>query len=226
MAEDKISLKVVKLALLGDSSVGKTALCNSLMNLEFSEEKLSTIGIDKLETKFPLKNGTEIKLVLWDTAGQERFRSMALKTLRAVQGIVVVFDVTKRKTFESVNSWLEEIRECLDNPCLILFGNKIDIDKKEWQVTKEEVEKFAGSLNLTYFETSAKTKQGLNEGFSFIVNKAYDRVKAQSGINLEEDEYEIVNGCFGKKKRRKKKNKDKDKDKDSDKGKVKEKNKK
>ena len=118
------------------------------------------------------------------------------------------------------------IRECLDNPCLILFGNKIDIDKKEWQVTKEEVEKFAGSLNLTYFETSAKTKQGLNEGFSFIVNKAYDRVKTQSSFNLEEDEYEIVNGCFGKKKRRKKKNKDKDKDKDSDKGKVKEKNKK
>ena len=229
MAEDKISLKVVKLALLGDSSVGKTALCNSLMNLEFSEDALASIGIDKLETKFPLKNGKEIKLILWDTAGQERFRSMALKTLRAVQGIVVVFDVTQKKTFESVNSWLEEIKECLDNPCLVLLGNKIDKIKEEWEVTKEEAEKYAKSLNLAYFETSAKTKQGLNDAFSFIVNKAYDKVKIQNGINLEEeeekeDEYEYVNGCFGKKKRRKKKNKGKEGDKD--KNKVKDKSKK
>ena len=229
MAEEKISLKVVKLALLGDSAVGKTALCHALLNLDFSEDALASIGIDKLETKYPLKNGKEIKLILWDTAGQERFRSMAKQTLRAVQGIVVVFDVTAKRTFENVNLWLEDIKECIDNPCLVLFGNKADMPNEKWEVTKEEAEQYAKKMNLQYFETSAKTKQGLDEGFSFIVNKAYDTAKAQQGIIIDgdeqkEEEYEYVNGCFGKKKKKKKKNKDKDGSKDKEK--VKDKSKK
>ena len=229
MAEEKISLKVVKLALLGDSAVGKTALCHALLNLDFSEDALASIGIDKLETKFPLKNGKEIKLILWDTAGQERFRSMAKQTLRAVQGIVVVFDVTAKRTFKNVNLWLEDIKECIDNPCLVLFGNKADMPNEKWEVTKEEAEQYAKKMNLQYFETSAKTKQGLDEGFSFIVNKAYDTAKAQQGIIIDgdeqkEEEYEYVNGCFGKKKKKKKKNKDKDGSKDKEK--VKDKSKK
>ena len=229
MAEEKISLKVVKLALLGDSAVGKTALCHALLNLDFSEDALASIGIDRLETKYPLKNGKEIKLILWDTAGQERFRSMAKQTLRAVQGIVVVFDVTAKRTFENVNLWLEDIKECIDNPCLVLFGNKADMPNEKWKVTKEEAEQYAKKMNLQYFETSAKTKQGLDEGFSFIVNKAYDTAKAQQGIIIDDDEQkeeedEYVNGCFGKKKKKKKKNKDKDGSKDKEK--VKDKSKK
>jgi len=229
MAEEKISLKVVKLALLGDSAVGKTALCHALLNLDFSEDALASIGIDRLETKYPLKNGKEIKLILWDTAGQERFRSMAKQTLRAVQGIVVVFDVTAKRTFENVNLWLEDIKECIDNPCLVLFGNKADMPNEKWEVTKEEAEQYAKKMNLQYFETSAKTKQGLDKGFSFIVNKAYDTAKAQQGIIIDDDEQkeeedEYVNGCFGKKKKKKKKNKDKDGSKDKEK--VKDKSKK
>ena len=77
----------------GPSGKGKTAVCNSLMNIEFAEDMLSTIGSDRLETKFPLKNGQNIKLVLWDTAGQERFRSVALNALKAAQGVIIVFDL-------------------------------------------------------------------------------------------------------------------------------------
>ena len=204
MTDNKISVKAIKVALLGDSSVGKTAICNSLMNIEFSQDMLSTIGSDKLETKFPLKNGNEIKLILWDTAGQERFRSVALKAIKAVQGIVVVFDVTVRKSFENIDSWLEEIKNNFTNPSLVLFGNKVDMDKEKWEVTKEEVEQYAKKMNLQYFETSAKTKKGLNEGFSYIVNESYNKIGGNpDGIKIdEEEEGEIVNGCFGKKKRR------------------------
>ena len=103
------------------------------------------------------------------------------------------------------------------------------MDKEKWEVTKEEAEQYAKKMNLQYFETSAKTKQGLDEGFSFIVNKAYDTAKAQQGIIIDGDEqkkeeYEYVNGCFGKKKKKKKKNKDKDGSKDKEK--VKDKSKK
>jgi len=206
MTDNKISVKAIKVALLGDSTVGKTAICNSLMNIEFSQDMLSTIGSDKLETKFRLKNGTEIKLILWDTAGQERFRSVALKAIKAVQGIVIVFDVTLKKSFQNIDLWLEEIKNNFNNPSLVLFGNKVDMDKEKWEVTKEEAEQYAKKMNLQYFETSAKTKKGLNEGFSYIVNESYNKLGGgDDGIKIDEDEWEIVNGCFGKKKRRKKK---------------------
>ena len=206
MTDNKISVKAIKVALLGDSTVGKTAICNSLMNIEFSQDMLSTIGSDRLETKFPLKNGTEIKLILWDTAGQERFRSVALKAIKAVQGIVIVFDVTLKKSFQNIDLWLEEIKNNFNNPSLVLFGNKVDMDKEKWEVTKEEAEQYAKKMNLQYFETSAKTKKGLNEGFSYIVNESYNKLGGgDNGIKIDEDEWETVNGCFGKKKRRKKK---------------------
>ena len=228
MADKKVALKAIKIGLLGDSQVGKTALCRALMNYDFDPEIISTIGNIKLETRFELKDGNEIKLILWDSAGQERFRSVALNTLKAVKGIILVFDVTLKASFDNVNSWLNEISENLNDPCLVLFGNKIDRNKDEWEVTQEEAKKFAEERNLTYFETSAKTKEGLKEGFSYIVNEAYEKIKGNSNANnnvivLEnkEDENEGENnkdkvkqevveiktstGCFGWRKKKKKK---------------------
>ena len=212
MTDKKISLKAIKIGLLGDSTVGKTAICNSLLGLEFNQDMLSTIGSDKLETKFLLKNGNEIKLILWDTAGQERFRSVALKAIKAVQGIVLVFDVTKKSSFDNIGSWLEEIKENLQNPCLILFGNKVDMEKDKWQVNSNEAKAYAEKMKLPYFETSAKTKQGIQDGFSYIVNETYEKVEGKMNGNIKIGDDVIVEktGCFGKKKK-KSKNEDKKK---------------
>lgn len=206
MAEKKISLKAIKIALLGDTSVGKTAICNALMNLEFTTDMLSTIGSDKLETKFVLKNGNEIKLILWDTAGQERFRSMALQALKIAQGVVLVFDVSNRKTFDNISQWLQQIKDQLQNPSLVLFGNKADLEKEKWKVSTEEAKKYAQTKGLTYFETSAKTRQGINDGFDYIVNETYNRVEGIKNKNLKlGEEVEEKTGCFGKKKSKKNK---------------------
>jgi small GTP-binding protein len=228
MADKKVALKAIKIGLLGDSQVGKTALCRALMNYDFDPEIISTIGNIKLETRFELKDGNEIKLILWDSAGQERFRSVALNTLKAVKGIILVFDVTLKASFDNVNSWLNEISENLNDPCLVLFGNKIDRDKDEWEVTQEEAKKFAEERNLTYFETSAKTKEGFKEGFSYIVNEAYEKIKGNSNTNnnvivlenkeeenegennkdnvkQEVEEIKTSTGCFGWRKKKKKK---------------------
>ena len=228
MADKKVALKAIKIGLLGDSQVGKTALCRALMNYDFDPEIISTIGNIKLETRFKLKDGNEIKLILWDSAGQERFRSVALNTLKAVKGIILVFDVTLKASFDNVNSWLNEISENLNDPCLVLFGNKIDRNKDEWEVTQEEAKKFAEERNLTYFETSAKTKEGLKEGFSYIVNEAYEKIKGNSNANnnvivlenkeeenegennkdnvkQEVEEIKTSTGCFGWRKKKKKK---------------------
>ena len=211
MADENINRTVIKIALLGDSRVGKSTIVNKFINLDFKDDLLSTIGSDRFETKFTLKNGEKIKLIIWDTAGQERFRSIALKALKAVQGVILVFDLTNRETFENITKWIETANENLKTPNLVLFGNKADLDKTMWKVTKEEAEDFAQKLNMKYFETSAKTRQGLEDGFSSITNDTYNRIKdtkdGEGGVQIKkDDDDEYVVGCFGKKKKKKKKN--------------------
>ena len=187
MAEAKIKRNAIKIAMLGDSQVGKTAICQTYMNIEFCENNLSTIGIEKLETQIKLRNGEEIKLILWDTAGQERFHSIALNSIRTAQGVAVVFDFTKRITFENITKWLDEIKDNFNNACVVLFGNKCDIPENEWTVTREEAKKFAEEKKIPFFETSAKENINIKEGFEEVVNAAYERFEGtlDEGIKLE-----------------------------------------
>ncbi len=202
---ESINLSAIKIALLGDSTVGKTAICNSFMKLEFSQDMLSTIGQEKIERKYNLKNGKEIKLVIWDTAGQERFHSIAIKALKSAQGVIIVYDVTKKETFDHVNNWLETIKEEMPEPNLILFGNKIDLENRE--VSFEDAEKYANKNNLKYFETSAKLNKGINEGFEYIINDSYKKAEDKANknniviTNKNIGKKKEKGGCFGKKKK-------------------------
>ena len=204
--EKKIKRKAIKIAMLGDSLVGKTSICTAFKDNIFTEEKMATIGEDKFETKIMLKNGEEIKLCIFDTAGQERFHAIAVKAIRMVQGVVVVFDVTSRQTFENVIKWLEEIENSFNKVCIVLFGNKVDMDKRE--ITEEEARKFADEKKIPYFETSAKTNKNIKEGFSRIVNEAYDMYeKIQDGIKLKKNKkVEKQKCCSGGEKDKNKKN--------------------
>ncbi len=156
MEEPQIKRTCIKFVMLGDSEVGKTSICNSYLNIEYSNNYLSTIGHDTYKSKIKMRNGEEMKLIIFDTAGQERFRSISLKAIKSVQGIVVVFDLGNRKSFENVNYWLEEIKNNYKNVVIVLFGNKCDIDERA--VTTEEIQKLVKENNLTYYETSAKIK--------------------------------------------------------------------
>ena len=156
MSENNIEATVIKIGLLGDGKVGKSAICNIFLGLEFNIDTMTTIGSEKFEKKINLKNGKEIRLILWDTAGQERFRSAALRTIKFVQGIVLVFDVSDKKSFENINMWLEEINDNFENPCLVLFGNKIDKPKKEWEITPEEIKEFAKQKKWLFLKLQRK----------------------------------------------------------------------
>ena len=183
MAEDKIALTVAKIGLLGDSRVGKSSIIQSYAGLPFSENYLSTIGSDKYQTQFTLENKKNIKLIIYDTAGQERFRSIALNAFKAMHGIVLVADLTNKVSFSNIKMWLQNIQENLHDPCLVLFGNKADYPKDKWEVTSEEAKKYAEDNKLVYFETSAKTKQGIIEGIAYIAHQAYKKAeqKLKSG---------------------------------------------
>ena len=197
----------VKIGFLGDPHVGKTSLCNNYNGIEFDENIVPTIGAEKFEKKIRIKSGDEIKLIYWDTSWQERFRSSSFKCIRSVHAIILVFDITSKSSFENLNHWLEDIKDNFDNPNLVLFGNKVDLEEKR-EVSKEEIEKFAKNNKIAYFETSAKTGNGINEGFDYIANETYHKLCSRNvprNIILDEDEYTA--GCFGKKKKKKKKKK-------------------
>ena len=129
-----------------------------------------------------MDNGKEIKLIIWATNGQERYHSISLQSIRMLAGIVIVADLTNKKSFENINIWLKDIKNNFDNTCVVLFGNKADL-KDKMEITSEEAKKYAEKNGLIYFETSAKTKQGINEGFSYIANQAY-KIAEQNFIKI------------------------------------------
>ena len=195
MSDEHIRRKALKITFLGDSAVGKTCICNRILKLDFREGSLATIGKDKMVCKMKMRDGKEMKIVLWDTAGQERFFAIAVNTVKNAQGILIVFDVGKRSSFENVNMWLEQIRLNSEIVPVVLFGNKCDIDKEKRVVSKEEAEKLADKLNMKYFETSAKDNIGIDEGFEEIINLAYDTFKYSTGKDLNDVNSKEKGGC-------------------------------
>ena len=161
----------MRIIVFGDNMVGKTCILNRFMAHEYYQENLTTIGIDKLTTKIKLNNGKEMKVILWDTSGNERYRSLAIKNIKYSDGCIIVFDVTSKESFFSVSTWLDSIKEDYPNFLVILFGNKVDIDKSKWKVTNEEINKFIKEKDLKYFEVSAKNNIGINEGIEYIINE-------------------------------------------------------
>ena len=167
--------KVVRIIVFGDNMVGKTCILNRLIARKYSEETLTTIGTEKFWTKIKLNNGKEMKVILWDTSGNERYRTLAIKNIKYSDGCIIVFDVTSKKSFLSVSTWLDLIKVVYPNFLVILFGNKVDIDKYKWEVTNEEINKFIKEKNLKYFEVSAKNNIGINEGIEYIINEFCDK---------------------------------------------------
>ena len=181
--KEKENREIIRITLLGNYEVGKTTLRNVFLDIDFSENILSTVGINKVDTKFKLNDGKEIKLIIWDTAGQERSHSIAITSVKNSQGIILVYDITNRKSFEDLNMWINDINNATDKASIILFGNKCDLQNRE--VSKEEAEKFAKKNNIPYIETSAKLKLNINEGFSIVANDAYKKFGFAYGLKLK-----------------------------------------
>ncbi len=181
------NFKPIRIKILGDSPVGKTSILNSFIGNAFSKEILPTVGIEKIEKRIKLKKGEVIKLSLLDSSGKVRFREVELKQVRYINGIILVFDFTSKDSFNNINSWICQIKEIAPEKIIVLFGNQIDKEKKEWQVTSEKAKEYAKKMNLAFFETSAKTGQGLEEGFSYIANEIYDKEKEKLNNKIKID---------------------------------------
>ena len=148
-----------KIIFIGDISVGKTSIINVLMGQQFPQEYEASIGVDFFSKTIKYK-GKQIKLQIWDSAGQEKFRSLIPNYIKGASLVFIIYDITKKKSFESVKSWIEFVNN-YENANIAIVGNKTDLgDKRE--VTYDEGLKFCQELNYDFFEVSAKNNDNLN----------------------------------------------------------------
>ena len=163
-------METYKIILVGDSTVGKTNLLTQYVDEKFTEENISTVGIEFKNKIIQLKNGNKFRLQIWDTSGQEKFMSLTKNYFRGCNVAIFVFDVTNKNSFTNIPIWLNLYKEVnTENSKRVLIGNKIDLGKRE--VSREEAENFAKENNLQYFEISVKENKDtqINNMFVHIV---------------------------------------------------------
>merc|ERR1712216_170589 len=171
---------IFKYIIVGDMGVGKSCLPHQFIENKFLPDSSHTIGVEfgmrMIETM-----GKTVKLQIWDTAGQERFRAVTRNYYRGAAGALLVYDVTRRSTYQNLSTWLSDARRHLTNPntVVMLVGNKTDLAKQR-QVTFEEASKFAEEHGLIFIETSAKTGENVEETFPRTARKIYENIQAGS----------------------------------------------
>jgi Ras-related protein Rab-8A len=161
---------LVKFLMVGDSAVGKTSVLTRFVDATFSTRFMTTIGVDYKDKEIEV-DGNQLTMQIWDTAGQERFRNLTISFYRRTQGIILVYDVTSRQSFDNVQDWIREINECAgEHVCKCLFGNQADrVEDKA--VSTEEGQAFATQNGMAFFEGSAKADINVAEVFAELARQ-------------------------------------------------------
>ena len=163
-----------KILLLGDSTVGKTCFLLRYVDDSFLDLHMATIGLDYRLKTLILEEQKIVKVQLWDTAGQDKFRAITRNYYKGASGIILIFDVTNVKSYENIKKWINEIKEEISEKVkIVLIGNKID-NVQERKISKEQGDKLASEIGVKFFETSAKTGEGINESVFFLVKKIFE----------------------------------------------------
>ena len=173
------------ISIIGDSSTGKTSLIIKFTQSQFDENLTPTIGIDYFMKDVTCKDGNTYKIKIMDTAGQEQYYSMTLNMLKICKGILLVYSITDKDSFNNLESkWIDEINDHVDvnNIPIVLIGNKKDLED-ERLIEEQTARDFANKFNLKFFETSSKTGENVNLAFEELVNEV---VKSNNNVNKNE----------------------------------------
>ncbi|KAL4002653.1 Ras-related protein Rab-18 [Acanthocheilonema viteae] len=170
MNDDSAAITTLKILIIGESGVGKSSLMLRFVDDTFDPEIAATIGVDFRVTSM-MVDQNRVKLAIWDTAGQERFRTLTPSYYRGAQGVICVYDVSNRQTFERLGHWMNEVDtySTKTDAVKMLVGNKIDISSRE--VTREEGLEFAKKYRMLFIEASAKTREGVQCAFEELIEK-------------------------------------------------------
>lgn len=174
--------------LIGDSGVGKTCLLVQFLHKEFHPVLELNLDTERGDRMITIDN-KPVKLLIWDTPGRDTFRSLTTPLYYMAVGALLVYDITRRETFNHLASWLEDARQHANaNMTIMLVGNKCDLSHRR-AVSFEEGEQFAKENGLIFMEASAKTAQNVEEGFVKTAGAIYKKI--QDGV------FDVSNESYG-----------------------------
>lgn len=202
MSTEKFDEKI-KIMTLGNSDVGKTSFLIRFTKNKYNDSKFTTLGID-LVTKLIMLNNKKYQIGFYDTAGQERYKSISLNTVKNADGIILMYDITNQISYDSISEWMEKISENLESDIpIMLIGNKCDLDNKRI-ISKEEGEELSDKYKLSFFETSNKTGENVEESVFDLVNKIIktkknDTIVKEKNIELNKNDIKEKEKCIFRK---------------------------
>eukprot|EP01105_Mastigella_eilhardi_P004247 TRINITY_DN1564_c0_g1_i3.p1 TRINITY_DN1564_c0_g1~~TRINITY_DN1564_c0_g1_i3.p1 ORF type:complete len:207 (+),score=43.28 TRINITY_DN1564_c0_g1_i3:37-657(+) len=168
-----------KFIVIGDTNTGKSCILHRFLENKFKKDSGHTIGVE-FGSKICEVGEKRIKLQIWDTAGQERFRAVTRSYYKGATGAILVYDVTRRETFNNIAAWLHDAKTLANQSIvIILVGNKIDLGA-ERQVTLLEASRFSQENDLMFVETSALTGENIEEVFLKCTRTILSKINAGS----------------------------------------------
>eukprot|EP00118_Oscarella_pearsei_P001335 m.7189 g.7189 ORF g.7189 m.7189 type:complete len:195 (+) comp17966_c0_seq1:115-699(+) len=193
-----MSMREIKLCLLGDSGVGKSSLVLRFVSDTFNERAETTIGASFM-SKTLIVDDRSFKYQIWDTAGQEKYRGLAPMYYRGAAAAIVVYDVTKMDTFKTLKSWIKELQQLGPRDIVIaVAGNKCDLEEMREVPTKEAIA-YAESIGAVFSETSAKTAINVKDIFVRICQRLPSEMMASldqhQTITLHNEPDKKKKGC-------------------------------
>ena len=186
MGDNDNNLESILIGCLGESSVGKTYLTRKYVKDNNVDFNIPTVGIEYFITKRILSNGKKYKVKIYDTAGQEKYNSISLNAIRNCDGIILMYDITNRNSFNSISKWTSNIYEIKNHDFpLVLIGNKCDL-KDDREVSEEEGLETAEKYKTTYFETSAKEGINIEKPIDELLNNIIKKNEESSKDKIRE----------------------------------------
>jgi small GTP-binding protein len=186
---------LIKLAIIGDSNVGKSNFLFKFIEGQFSPLHVATIGFDYKSRVVTLpKSKKRVKLQIWDTAGQEKYMSVNKNLFQRVQGVILMYDITSRETFERLNIWLNIIKQMTNDIPIVLVGNKLDLEDNEDDgriIEYGEGEDFAKENDFDFFEVSAKNGTNVEKAFISIAEKILKIMQDERSISIVKLESDV-----------------------------------
>ncbi len=187
-----------KILLLGDSGVGKSSLLLRYTKNQFTTDMRSTIGVE-FGVKFIKVDNLQLKIQIWDTAGMERYRSLTSAYYKGAKGVIIVYDICRKKSFENIDKWIDDFKSKADEDAVILLiGNKSDLKDKREVATDEGTSK-SQKNKLAFMETSAKNNENVHKAFLTLfqeIIKIYKEKNSEMINDIEESKKKGYGGFF------------------------------
>ena len=197
LSEESKNEETIKIIILGDSKVGKTSFIIRFTKNKFDETYLATIGVDYKDRIINIENKL-YKLMFYDTAGEEKYKSIPKNYIKNMQGIILMYDITDKSSFDSIIDWISDVKEIKgENFPMILVGNKIDLNESR-EVTEEMGYELAEKNQIEFFETSNKDGTNIQEAGLEIVYKILSETKVNNS-RIERISTANSNNCTSRK---------------------------